>query len=93
MPADHDLYGQVVCLRCGRAVYYDEVAYSGKSGAICQDCHTRAGALPRPHSGHIYQYRIPIINLSLMELMAVILILGLWTAVAIPPILRFKEQG
>ncbi len=92
-PADHDLFAQVVCARCGSAIYSDEATNSGKSGALCGECLRATGMLSRPDFWRIDQYQVPIIGMSLVETLAVVLILGMLAAVAIPPMLRFKEQA
>ena len=88
----HDLYDQEMCAGCGRAVYVDEALHLAENVPLCHDCYTAGTVARKSLPEQLFEIRVPVFGVSLIEILAVVLILGVLTSIAVPQLLSIKAR-
>ena len=88
-----DIYAQVECVACRQSIFADQATQNPEGKPLCQHCFLRS-VMARKVSA--WERRVPgtrVTLLHLIELLAVIAIIGLLLSAAIPSFFQTKDAA
>ena len=86
-----NIYQQYLCVDCRRSFYRDELQRDTEGQLVCRNCRLRRIFLKRRRP-RVLDIPAPF-GVSLVEILAVVLILGMLASITIPTIMYVRERA